>query len=120
MDTSNFCPPKSTEPFAKLAIGTSHCAGITFMGELFCFGLNDKSQCAIRSDKNEFLLLPVHVNLENDVSLLSTTVVSLHFFVYHDFTQLNSNFVADYARGLRRTAYSGGDRRRRAGDNIPV
>ena len=79
MDTNNFCPPKSTEPFAKLAVGTSHCAGITFLGELFCFGLNDKSQCGIRSDKNEFLLLPVHVNLENDVSLLSTTVVT--FFV---------------------------------------
>jgi hypothetical protein len=81
MDATSFCPPKSTEPFAKLAVGTSHCAGITFLGELFCFGLNDKSQCGIRSDKNEFLLLPVHVNLENDVSLLSTTVATFLVFL---------------------------------------
>ena len=44
------------------------------MGQLYCFGLNDMSQCGIRSEKNDFLLLPVHVNLENDVSLISTTV----------------------------------------------
>jgi alpha-tubulin suppressor-like RCC1 family protein len=74
VDTSRFCPPKSAHNFAKLAIGTSHCAGVTFMGELYCFGLNDMSQCGIRSDKNDFLLLPVHVNLENDLSLTSTTV----------------------------------------------